>query len=137
MQCSDWERAQDADPVIKRMKSLMEEYGDVEHLVPELAEVKHLCQHWNLLEIINGVVTRVMRDLTEQKVYARLVPAAMRIEFFQRVHGHAAGHFGYAKIYPLFSERFFWHGMSLDIGKWLKCCALCQRMKPVPSQVYG
>ena len=112
----------------------MEEYCDVaitkEQLVPELAEVKHLCQHWNLLEIINGVVTRVMHDLTKQKVYARLVPAAMRIELFQRVHGHEAGHFGYAKIYPLFSERFFWHGMSLDIRNWLKCCALCQRMKP-------
>ena len=71
-----------------------------------------------------------MSDLTEQKVYARLVPAAMRIELFKRVHGHEAGHFGYAKIYPLFSERFFWHGMSLDIRNWLKCCALCQRIKP-------
>ena len=71
MQCSDWERAQDADPVIKRMKSLMKEYGDVaptkKQLVPELAEVKHLCQHWNLLEIVNGVATRVMSDLTEWK----------------------------------------------------------------------
>ena len=51
MQCSDWERAQDADPVIKRMKILMEEYGDVaptkEQLLPELAEVKSLCQHWS------------------------------------------------------------------------------------------
>ena len=69
MQCSNWQRAQDADPVIKRMKILMEEYGDVaptkEQLLPELAEVKSLCQHqhWKLLEIINGVVTRVMRDL--------------------------------------------------------------------------
>ena len=57
MQCSDWERAQDADPVIKHMKSLLEEYGDVaptkEQLIPELAEVKYLCQHWHLLEIVN------------------------------------------------------------------------------------
>ena len=108
MQCPDWERAQDADPVIKHMKSLMQEYGDVaptkEQLLPELAEVKSLCQHWKLLEIVNGVVTRVMRDLTQQKIYARLVPAAMRIELFQRVHGYESGHFGYAKIYPLFSE---------------------------------
>ena len=29
MQCPDWERVQDADPVIKRMKSLMKEYCDV------------------------------------------------------------------------------------------------------------
>ena len=99
-------------------------------MLPELAEVKSLCQHWKLLEIVNGVVTRVMRDLTQQKIYASLVPAAMRIELFKRVHGHDAGHFGYAKIYPLFSERFFWHGMSIDIRNWLKCCALCQRMKP-------
>ena len=69
-----------------------------EQLLPELAEVKSLCQHWKLLKIINGVVTRVMRDLTQQKIYARLVPAAMRIELFKRVHRHDAGHFGYAKI---------------------------------------
>ena len=53
MQCSDWECAQDADPVIKPMKILMEEYGDVattkDQLLPELAEVKSLCQHWKLL----------------------------------------------------------------------------------------
>ena len=133
MQCSDWERAQDADPVIKRMTSLLEKHSDVaptkEQLTPELAEVKYLCQHWNLQEIINGVVKRVMSDLIEQKVYARLVLAAMRIELFKRVHGHEAGHFGYSKIYPLFSEQFFWHGMSIDIRNWLKCCALCQRIK--------
>jgi len=49
------------------MKILMEEYGDVaptsEQWLSELAEVKSLCQHWRLLEIIGGVVTRVMRDL--------------------------------------------------------------------------
>ena len=49
------------------MKILMEEYGDVaptsEQLLSELAEVKSLCQHWRLLEIVGGVVTRVMRDL--------------------------------------------------------------------------
>ena len=72
MQCSDWERAQDADPVIKRMKILMKE-----QLLPELAEVKSLCQHWKLLEIIKRVVTRVMRDLTQQKIYARQPPCAL------------------------------------------------------------
>ena len=69
VQCSDGERAQDADPVI--MKILMEEYGDVaptsEQWLSEL-EVKSLCQHWRLLEIIGGVVTRVMRDLTYKVV---------------------------------------------------------------------
>ena len=77
--------------------------------------VKDLCQHWNLLEIIKGVATCTLKDLTGRKIYARLVPAAMRLELFKRVHGHDAGHFGYAKIYPLFSERFFWHGMVTDI----------------------
>ena len=54
------------------MKILLEEYGDVaptsEQLLSELAEVESLCQHWKLLEIINGVVTRVMRDLTHKVV---------------------------------------------------------------------
>ena len=68
MQCPNWERTQLADPVIRRMKELIEEFGDVApndvQLTSELAEVKHLCSHWNLLEIINGVVTCAMKDLT-------------------------------------------------------------------------
>ena len=32
-------------------------------VVIHFSEVESLCQHWRLLEIIDGVVTRVMRDL--------------------------------------------------------------------------
>ena len=86
-------------------------------------EVKAICQHWNLLEIIKGVVTRTTSDLTGQRSYSRLVPLSMRIEIFQRIHGYDMGHFGYDKIYPLFSERFFWPGMSTDVKAWLNCCS--------------
>ena len=61
MQCSDWEKSKNADPVIKQLKALMEEFGVIApnkvQLRSELAEVKSLCQHWKLLEIINGVAT--------------------------------------------------------------------------------
>ena len=53
----------------------------------------------------------------------------MRFELFKRVHGHNARHFGYAKIYPFFSEPFFWHRMATDIRAWLKCWSLCQSTK--------
>ena len=119
MQCPDWVRAQDADPVIKRLKKIMEEFGGVApnkaQLNSEPAVVKNLCLHWHLLEIVNGVATRIIKDRTGQVTYARLLPTAMCIELFKTVHGHDAGHFGYAKIFPLFSECFFWHGMSTDI----------------------
>ena len=84
--------------------------------------------------LLLGVVKRIMKDLTGRVTYACLVPAAMRVELFKRVHGQDAGHFGYAKIYPLFSERFFWHGMSTDIKNCLTCCELCQRIKPGPGK---
>ena len=62
MQCPDLECAQLADPVIRRMRELIKEFGQVApndvQLTSELAEVKHLCAHWNLLEIINGVAKR-------------------------------------------------------------------------------
>ena len=54
----------------------------------------------------------------------------MCIELFKRVHGHDTGHFGYAKIFLLFIEHFYWHGMSEELRGWLKCCALCQKVKP-------
>ena len=112
----------DAEPFIKRLKEIMEEFGGVApnkaQFNSELALVKNLCRHWNLLEIVNCVVTSMLKDLTSQMTYACLVPSAIPIELFKRVHGHDAGHFGYTKIFPLFSERFFWHGMSTDIRDW-------------------
>ena len=88
MQCSDWEKFQDADPVIKQLKALMNELGGVApnkvQLRSKLAQVKSLCQHWNLLEIINGVATRIMKDHTGRKIYACF-------ELFKRVHGYDAG----------------------------------------------
>ena len=48
MQCSDWEHAQDADPVIKHTKELMRELGKVApndvQLGSEAQEVKNLCK---------------------------------------------------------------------------------------------
>ena len=68
-QCSaQIERTQDADPVIKRLKVIMKEFGDVAPYKAQLnsvqVEVKSHCQHRNLLEIVNGVATRVMKDQT-------------------------------------------------------------------------
>ena len=61
MQCSDWVRAQDADPVVKQLKELKKEFGGVApnnaQLISELAVVKNLCQHWNMIELVKGVVT--------------------------------------------------------------------------------
>ena len=54
----------------------------------------------------------------------------MLIELLKKDHGHDTGHFGYAKIFPLFTELFYWHGMSKDICGWLKSCTLCQKVKP-------
>ena len=66
MQCPDWVRAQDADSVIKRLKVIMEEFGRVApnkaQFNSELAEVKSLCRHWNLLEIVNTRVERSDRS---------------------------------------------------------------------------
>ena len=68
MQCTDWERAQDADPVIKRLTELMREFVDIApkkvQLRSDPAEVKSFCKHWNLLEIINGSMKRALKDLT-------------------------------------------------------------------------
>ena len=47
MSCTDWEKAQDVDPAIKRMKELMEKFGNespnMGQPTSEIAEVKGLC----------------------------------------------------------------------------------------------
>jgi len=46
----------------------MEEFAlNKVQLNSELAEVKSLCQQWNLLEVVNGVATRMLKDQTGRK----------------------------------------------------------------------
>ena len=95
-------KAQGTNPVIKRLKELLEEFKTEApynvQLNSEMAEVKYLCSHWNCLEIVRGVVTRVTGDLTGRKIYSHLVPINMRIE-------QDTGRFGYAKMFPLFAKK--------------------------------
>ena len=76
MHCFDREKSQDADPVIKRLKELMKEFEDVApnkvQLRSEPAEVKSLCQHWNLLEIIYSDAMRTMKDQTGREFMGKM-----------------------------------------------------------------
>ena len=71
MSCSDWVKAQDTDPAIKHMKEFIEELrAEAPNKIQpcsEIEEVKDLCSHWNCLEIVRGVVSRVTGDLTSRK----------------------------------------------------------------------
>ena len=61
MSCTDWKKAQDAYPAIKHMRELIKEFGhgasNKRQLKSAMAELKSLCDHWNLLEIVHCVVT--------------------------------------------------------------------------------
>ena len=56
MSCLDWLKAQDAYPAINHTEDLMLEFGNEapkkRQLNSDIAEVKSLCDHWNLLEIV-------------------------------------------------------------------------------------
>ena len=105
---------------IKRAKSKDE---DVVRVVEEMkkAGVKEL----------RGNEWKIEEDLVlkEGKIY---VPKdeELRTEVVQLHHDiPAAGHGGRWKMVELVTRNYWWPGVTRDIGKYVKECDLCQRMK--------
>ena len=58
-----------------------------------------------------------------------VVPQGARRMLVGFVHS-ATSHLSSRRIYPLFSERFWWPSMGSDLKTWIRCCELCQQVKP-------
>ena len=140
LKVEDWERKQNEDVILVRLKGLLEKYvGDPpppKLLSSEDKELRQYCRHWGDYVLKKGVVRRrffpyVHSDEEKEQV---LVPMQMRQELFMRIHGADAGHLGYARVHKLMEDRFWWVGMSTDLLEWLGACHSCQTNRVGPGK---
>jgi Integrase zinc binding domain len=64
---------------------------------------------------------------TSSGVIRPLIPAALRRQVFNAVHGLA--HPSIRATTRLISSRFLWPGLAKDVTAWCKDCAFCQAAK--------
>jgi len=109
--------------IVEKIKKAKSKDKDVGRVVEEMkkAEVKELRENeWK----IEGDIV-----LKEGKVY---VPKdeELRMEVIQLHHDMlVAGHGGRWKTVELVTRNYWWPGVTRDVGKYVKGCNLCQRMK--------
>ena len=75
--------------------------------------------------------------LKEGKVYV-LKDEELRIEIIKLHHdAPAVGHGGRWKTVELVTRNYWWPGVTRDVGKYVKGCDLCQRMKNRTEELAG
>ena len=124
----DWEERQKEDPVLARIRSFIEKYGDdpppPKILESEGKELRQYCRHWGALVLRDGVLRRRFRpDIgSTRESELAVVPMQMRLELFMRIHASDAAHLGYDRVHKLLIDRVWWVGMSTDVLDWLPAC---------------
>jgi len=117
--------------ILKKIKKARSKDEDVVRVVEEMkkAGVKELRgDEWK----IEGELV-----LKEEKVY---VPKdeELRVKVIRLHHDvPAAGHGGRWKTVELVTRNYWWPGVTRDVGKYVKGCDLCQRMKNRTEELAG
>ena len=136
----DWTREQAEDVVLGRLKGLMHQYGAQKPPKPilkaELASVRYLSRHWDMLGTdAQGILCRQVTLAKGARVsfQQRLVPAKWQATLFTRIHRHECMHMGYDRVYAMVFARWYWYNMSQDILDWVRACRACQQAKRGPG----
>ena len=82
--------------------------------------------------IENGLLYRI-RITGEEETDAELrlcIPKNLRTTILQACHDDiTSGHLGETRTYDRVTQRYFWHGISRDIERYIKACPDCQSRK--------
>jgi len=77
----------------------------------------------------SGVLLRTSRTklaLPHRSVYQIVVPTTLRPQLLQIAHDGPKTHFGVYKTRSSRLRHFFWPSIFRDIGKFCRCCDICQ-----------
>ena len=130
----DWAVAQSQCPHISRVLVYVQKgrAPRPEEVTRESREVKLLLASLPLFELKDAVLlyNTPVQNKSEIKWQGRVVvPQSARVELVRFVHRLSA-HLSERRVYPLLRERFWWNSMGTDVRAWLRCCDLCQQIKP-------
>eukprot|EP00057_Strongylocentrotus_purpuratus_P021451 XP_011675925.1 PREDICTED: uncharacterized protein K02A2.6-like [Strongylocentrotus purpuratus] len=94
-------------------------------------KVKVLLEHWEQLEIRDGILCRRWESIDGKEVKWRLVlPGRKMNEVLKELHGSAlAGHLGATKTLKSGQMRYNWVGMKADVRSFFRKCESCARRK--------
>jgi hypothetical protein len=120
---------------IVQLKIQFDEKPGREHVAGSSYEVRKLWSDWETLEIVNEILYKQYEKLGETSLVL-VVPKELRTKIMKELHNsRISGHLGRDRTFFLESirRRFYWPGMSSDVGSWVKKCSVCARAKRGPG----
>ena len=97
--------------------------------------VRSLYIQWNTLQLIDGVLYRVIEDSKFHRTMRQLVvPTSYRGEIFKVLHkGLMSGHMGKTRTIEAVKQRFYWPNYRSDLKLWIRRCRRCCEGKSAPQ----
>ncbi|CAG2226544.1 unnamed protein product [Mytilus edulis] len=118
---------------IIQLKTQSDEKSSREQVSGSSYEVRKLWSGWELLEIVNGILYKQYEKSSINSLVL-VVPKELRVKIMRELHNNRiAGHLGRDRTLESIRRRFYWPGMSSDVGSWVKECSICARAKRGPG----
>ena len=123
----NWQQVQDSDPVIGRLKMLLNSGDKVDCLEQESLDIRKYLRERRNFDLKKDVLVRnaLIDGMDVQQI---VLPESMTDMVLKGLHDDV-GHQGREKTSWLVKQRFYWVGMDLDIRNKVEHCGRCIRSK--------
>jgi len=118
---------------IVKLKIQFDEKPGREHVAGSSYEVRKLWSDWETLEIVNEILYKQYEKLGETSLVL-VVPKELRTKIMKELHNsRISGHLGRDRTLESIRRRFYWPGMSSDVGSCVMECSVCARANRGPG----
>ena len=93
--------------------------------------VKCLCQLWERLEVVDGVLWRKFENEVRKVSWKQfIILESLKNDVLQELHARVFGdHLGQEKTTKQVKKQFYWPGYAQDVRHWCQTCATCAARK--------
>ena len=119
----NWQQVQDSDPVIGRLKMLLNSGDKVDCLEQESLDIRKYLRERRNFDLKKDILVRnaLIDGMDVQQI---VLPESMTDMVLKGLHDDV-GHQGREKTSWLVKQRFYWVGMDLDIRNKVEHCGRC------------
>ena len=130
--------------IVLRAREESDSRPDWGKVSPCSAATKTYWAMYEQLTVYKGVLYRRWESADGTLVRWQLIlPRECRNAVMKGLHDeNAGGHLGMSKTLDKVKQRYFWHGMSVDVRSWVRSCNICARKREpgrrqrAPLQLY-
>ncbi|XP_021351324.1 protein NYNRIN-like [Mizuhopecten yessoensis] len=131
-------KEQDSDPYIaklKQLKAVRSTKQKRDEMNGLAYEIRVYCQRWDHISLLENGLLYVQDSGSDGNTHDRvLAPVSFRKQILYEFHdSQTAGHLGWDKTLSQIKRRYYWPGLSDDVGRWCRKCDMCARRKPGPG----